>query len=429
MFNKIKTLISAIKNNRKTEISIKSLGELKYFNGAKNIFSILKNHNKKTKLMLVGGCVRKLLSGEEIDDIDIAINLNPEEIKNILIENKIKFLETGISHGTITVIIDKLKFELTTLRKDTSTDGRHADVEFISDWEIDAKRRDFTINAIYSNLKGEIYDPLGGKKDLENKVVKFIGDPNERIREDYLRVLRYFRFYTQYSNQQHDIKIVRAIKKGLNGIKKISKERIFDEFSKILNLKNFYELFNDEFSCSVILVIFPQFKHYDRFRTMKNIPNKIINKLDISLILSILLIDNSDNCEFFLYKFKFSNRDKNRILFLFNKYKKINIKELLDEQKLVKLAYLENTEKIIDLLVFSTFVSEEIDVNILEKRILFLEKLKLPVFPITANYLKVKYNFSESKELGFALKKLKQSWIDNNFIIDKNDIKAILKLS
>jgi poly(A) polymerase len=429
MFNKIKTSISAIKSNRKPEISIKSLGDLKYFNGVKNIFLILKNHNKKTKLMLVGGCVRKLLSGEEIDDIDIAINLNPEEIKNILIENKIKFLETGISHGTITVIIDKLKFELTTLRKDTSTDGRHADVEFISDWEIDAKRRDFTINAIYSNLKGEIYDPLGGQKDLENKVVKFIGDPNERIREDYLRILRYFRFCTQYSNHQHDIEIVQAIKKGLNGVRKISKERILDEFYKILNLKNFYELFNDEFSCSVILVIFPQLKLYGRFRTIKNIPNKIINKLDIPLILSILLIDNTDNCEFFLYKFKFSNRDKNRILFLLNRYKKINIKELLDEQKLVKLAYLENTEKIIDLLVFSTFALEEIDVNILEKRIYFLENLKLPVFPITADYLKIKHNFSESKELGFALKKLEQSWIDNDFIIDKNDIKAILKLS
>jgi hypothetical protein len=147
------------------------------------------------------------------------------------------------------------------------------------------------------------------------------------------------------------------------------------------------------------------------------------------LILSILLIDNSDNCEFFLYKFKFSNRDKNRILFLLRKFKKINAKELLDEKKLVKLAYLKNTEKIIDLLVFSTFVSEEIEVNMLEKHISFLEKLKLPVFPITADYLKVKYNFSESKELGFALKKLEQSWIDNDFIIDKNDIKIILKLS
>ena len=379
--------------------------------------------------MFVGGCVRKLLKKELVNDIDIATNLRPDELKNILRENNINFIETGITHGTITVVINKIKFEITTLRKDVSTDGRHANVEFISDWEEDAKRRDFTINAIYSDLKGEIYDPLGGLKDLENKIVKFIGDPNERIREDYLRILRYFRFYTQYNNHQHDIKIVQAIKKGLNGIRKISKERIIDEFSKILNLKNFYELFNNEFSCSVILTIFPQLKHYDRFRAIQDIPNKIINRLNVPLILSILLIDNSDNCEFFLYKFKFSNRDKKKILFLLNKFKKINVKELLDEKKLVKLAYLGNAAEIIDLLVFLTFVSKEIDVNTLEKRISFLDKLRLPVFPITADYLKLKYNFSESRELGFALKKLEQSWIDNDFIIDKNDIKTILKLS
>jgi len=416
--------------NRESEAlkSIKDLRDLKNLEEVKSIFSALENQNKSNKLMFVGGCVRKLLNKELVNDIDIATNLSPDELKNILRENDINFIETGITHGTITVVINKIKFEITTLRKDVSTDGRHANVEFISDWEEDAKRRDFTINAIYSNLKGEIYDPLGGQKDLENKVVKFIGDPNERIREDYLRILRYFRFYTQYNNQQHDIKIVQAIKKGLNGIKKISKERIIDEFSKILNLKNFYELFNDEFSCSVILTIFPQLKYYDRFRSIKNIPHRIISRLNIPLILSILLIDKSDNCEFFLYKYKFSNKNKNKILFLLNKYKEINIEELLDEQKLVKLAYLNNTAEIIDWLVFSTFTAEKIDFSIVEKRISFLDKLILPVFPITADYLKLKYNYSESKELGLALKKLEQSWIDNEFIIDKNEIKNILKL-
>ena len=427
MLDKFKSSISFKKESSSLEI-IKNLQDLKNFKEAKSIFSALENQDKSNKLMFVGGCVRKLLNKESVNDIDIATNLSPDELKNILRENNINFIETGITHGTITVVINKIKFEITTLRKDVSTDGRHANVEFISDWEEDAKRRDFTINAIYSDLKGEIYDPLGGLKDLENKIVKFIGDPNERIREDYLRILRYFRFYTQYSNHQHDIEIIQAIKKNLNGIRKISKERILDELFKILNLNNFYELFNDEFSCSVILTIFPQLRHYDRLKVIQNIPNKIFSRLDIPLIFSILLIDNSDNCEFFLYKFKFSNRDKNRILFLLNKYKKINIKELLDEQKLVKLAYLDNTAEIIDLLVFSTFVSEEIDVNTVEKRISFLDKLRLPVFPITADYLKLKYNFSESKELGLALKKLEKSWIDNDFIIDKNEIKNILKL-
>ena len=417
--------------NRESEAlkSIKDLRDLKNLEEVKSIFSVLENRDKGNKLMFVGGCVRKLLKKELVNDIDIATNLSPDELKNILRESNINFIETGITHGTITVVINKIKFEITTLRKDVSTDGRHANVEFISDWEKDAKRRDFTINAIYSDLKGEIYDPLDGSKDLKNGIVKFIGDPNARIKEDYLRILRYFRFYTQYSKHKHDIVTIKAIKKNLDGIKKISKERILDEFSKILNLKNFYELFNNEFSCSVILTIFPQLKHYDRFRTIQNIPNKIINRLNVPLILSILLIDNSDNCEFFLFKFKFSNRDKKKILFLLNKFKKINAKELLDEKKLVKLAYLGNAAEIIDLLVFLTFVSKEIDVNTVEKRISFLDKLRLPVFPITADYLKLKYNFSESKELGFALKKLEQSWIDNNFIIDKNDIKTILKLS
>ena len=131
---------------------------------------------------------------------------------------------------------------------------------------------------------------------------------------------------------------------------------------------------------------------------------------------------------FFLYKFKFSNRDKNRILFLLNKYKKTNIKELLNEKKLVKLAYFDNIVAIIDLLVFLTFAIEDVDVLIVEKHVSFLDKLRLPVFPITAEYLKLKYNFSESKELGLALKELEKSWIDNDFIIDKNEIKNILKL-
>ena len=427
MLDKFKSPISFKKESSSLEI-IKNLQDLKNFKEAKSIFSALENQDKSNKLMFVGGCVRKLLNKESVNDIDIATNLSPDELKNILRENNIKFIETGIAHGTITVVINEIKFEITTLRKDVSTDGRHANVEFISDWEMDAKRRDFTINAIYSDLKGAIYDPLDGLKDLKNGIVKFIGDPNKRIREDYLRILRYFRFYTQYSNHQHDIEIIQAIKKNLNGIRKISKERILDELFKILNLNNFYELFNDEFSCSVILTIFPQLRHYDRLKVIQNIPNKIFSRLDIPLIFSILLIDNSDSCEFFLYKFKFSNRDKNRILFLLNKYKKINFKELLDEQKLVKLAYLDNTAEIIDLLVFSAFVSEEIDVNTAEKCISFLDKLRLPVFPITADYLKLKYNFSESKELGLALKKLEQSWIDNDFIIDKKEIKNILKL-
>ena len=145
--------------------SVRNLQDLKNLEEIRSIFSALENQDKNNKLMFVGGCVRKLLNKELINDIDIATNLNPDKLKNILRKNNINFIETGIAHGTITVVINKIKFEITTLRKDVSTDGRHANVEFISDWEVDAKRRDFTINAIYSNLKGEIYNPLDGQKN------------------------------------------------------------------------------------------------------------------------------------------------------------------------------------------------------------------------------------------------------------------------
>jgi poly(A) polymerase len=378
--------------------------------------------------MLVGGCVRKLLNKEKIDDIDIAININPEEIRNILILEKINFLETGISHGTITIIINNLKFEVTTLRKDISTDGRHADVEFISDWEIDAKRRDFTINAIYSDLSGEIYDPVSGIQDLKDGVVKFIGDPNIRIKEDYLRILRYFRFYTQYSKHNHKEETIKAIKKNLEGLTKISKERIIDELSKILNLKDFYKLFENNASCSIILSILPQLKYYNRFKILPDISDKIISRLNIPLILSILLIDKSDNCDFFLYKFKFSNKDKEKILFLRDNYKKINFRELLNEKKLIKLSYSNGIISTIEMLIFLIFTSEEISISKVEKCISFLDNLILPVFPVTGDYLKSYHNFSEGKELGSAINKLKQHWIDNDFIIDKNKIENILKI-
>ena len=215
MIKKIKSLFSGFQKDNIIRLSVKNLDDLKYFNTAKQIFICFQNQNYKLKL--VGGCVRKLITEEKIDDMDIAINIEPEKIKKVLVEQKIKFVETGIKYGTITALINDFKFEITSLRKDLSTDGRHAKVEFTSNWEQDAQRRDFTINAIYSDISGEVYDPLNGIEDLKNGIIKFIGDPNQRIQEDYLRILRYLRFYTQYNkNKFHDEIAIKAIKRNLD---------------------------------------------------------------------------------------------------------------------------------------------------------------------------------------------------------------------
>ena len=153
-------------------------------------------------------------------------------------------------------------------------------MEFTLNWEQDALRRDFTINAIYADIEGRIFDPLNGISDLKNGDVKFIGSPEARIQEDYLRILRYFRFFAQYSKTTHNQDVIRFIKKNINGLNKISNERIFDELKKILILKNLYSLFSNENSKEIMLNIFPQFKYYERLKKFNSLQEQLKDKYD-----------------------------------------------------------------------------------------------------------------------------------------------------
>tara|TARA_B100001079_G_scaffold248872_1_gene239240 strand:- start:637 stop:1926 length:1290 start_codon:yes stop_codon:yes gene_type:complete len=426
MIKKIQSLFSGFQKDNIIRLSVKNLDDLKYFNTAKQIFICFQNQNYKLKL--VGGCVRKLITEEKIDDMDIAINIEPEKIKKVLVEQKIKFVETGITHGTITVLINDFKFEITSLRKDLSTDGRHAKVEFTSNWEQDAQRRDFTINAIYSDISGEVYDPLNGIEDLKNGIIKFIGDPNQRIQEDYLRILRYLRFYTQYNkNKFHDEIAIKAIKRNLDGLAKISKERILEELFKMMKLNNFSKLFEDEFCRFIILSILPQLRNYNRIKILNKISYKIKKQIDKILLLSILIVDETDNCNFFLYKYQLSNEDKKRILFIKNSFKNYSKQYLYSKKNLLKLTYLSDKSSVIELLIFLIFVNPKKIFNI-ENLIDYIKEKTIPEFPINAKFLKEEFNFLEGKQLGDALKKLEKQWIDNGFKIDKGNVKSLLNL-
>ena len=267
MLKKIKNIISTTDRFLYKKFgSNKSLKLLENIKEAKEIFSYLNISGEESKVRFVGGCVRKALRGEVIDDIDLATSLEPDEVRKKLINKNIRVIDVGLSHGTVAAILNNRKFEITTLRKDVSTDGRHADVEFMQDWELDASRRDFTINAIYADIEGRIFDPLNGVSDLKKGIIKFIGSPEERIQEDYLRILRYFRFFIEYSEFNNNQDIIKAIKKNINGLNKISNERIFDELKKILILQNLQNLFTNEISNQIIINIFPQLKYYERLK-------------------------------------------------------------------------------------------------------------------------------------------------------------------
>ncbi|MDD3019675.1 MAG: CCA tRNA nucleotidyltransferase [Alphaproteobacteria bacterium] len=183
----------------------------------------------------VGGCVRNALLGEPIRDIDLATTLFPQNVTDRLSKNGIKSIPTGIDHGTVSAIINGKSFEITTLRIDKKTDGRRAKVEFSDDWEGDARRRDFTMNALYADLDGHVYDPLGvGLADLEKRKVRFVGDPDLRIREDFLRFLRFFRFSLFYGKGKFDRQGYDACGRHAAGLKKLSRERITQELTKII---------------------------------------------------------------------------------------------------------------------------------------------------------------------------------------------------
>ena len=174
--------------------------------------------NDNSDLMLVGGAVRNfLMQNQKQSDFDFATPMQPERIVALLKSLNFHFKLHGFDHGTIMVLADKTAYEITTLRKDTKTDGRHSQVEFLTSWEQDAHRRDFTINSLFMDSFGKIYDYCNGINDLKNKIIKFIGDPNLRINEDYLRILRLFRFYSslnQFSIDNASLKACADLKKG-----------------------------------------------------------------------------------------------------------------------------------------------------------------------------------------------------------------------
>ena len=183
---------------------------------------------------VVGGAVRDTLAGREVTEVDLATPQTPEQVMQALAGAGLRAVPTGLDHGTVTAVADGRGFEITTLRRDLETDGRHAVVAFTDDWREDAARRDFTINAMSMTREGCVYDYVGGLADLRAGVVRFVGDPVTRIAEDYLRILRFFRFFARYASGSADPAALGAIRGGVQGIAGLSVERVWSELSQIL---------------------------------------------------------------------------------------------------------------------------------------------------------------------------------------------------
>ena len=400
--------------------------DLQKSSSVKKIFEAFQDYSTDSEIRYVGGCVRKILNNEKVDDVDMATNLNPEEIKEVLKKKNIKFYETGKDHGTITAHINDEKYEITPLRSDVTTDGRHAKVQFTKDWRKDAERRDFTINSIYSDINGNLFDPFEGKKDLENGKVIFVGDEEKRIKEDYLRILRYLRFFSNYSRAEHDVITLRNIKKNLNGVSKVSSERMLDEFKKIFISQSLYQLCLNRDSFELLQLIFPQFKNLEKIKRLNPLAKEKLKDIDFIFLLGLLTIDETDNLDYFLFKYNISKKDQKRLIniksFFYSKKDTFKI----NFQSLWKYYYLYGQQSLNDILNFKIFISKKNDKKFIDL-IHYFKNKKAPVFPIKADDLMKKFNFTEGKKLGENLKILEDYWINNNFKINEKDIKKIVK--
>ena len=392
----------------------------------RKIFEAINEYSEESEIQYVGGCVRKIINNEKVDDIDLATNLVPEQVCEVLKKKEINYYESGIDHGTITALIDNYKFEITTLRKDVFTDGRHAKVEFTNNWKDDASRRDFTINAIYSDAEGNLFDPYSGKKDLEEGYINFIGDVNKRIQEDYLRILRYIRFFLNYSKQPHNSEILRKLKINIGGVSKLSKERLLDELKKIFKLGTLEKLINEKLSLELILIIFPELKNYNLFNKLNSEKRNVLREVDFIFLLSLMIIDNSDNVDYFLYKYNLSKKDQKRIKIIHGFYKdKFNLKKFT-QYNFNEYFYYEGNQAVLDVLRFKLIKSKKIDKSLIEL-IEYYKNKPIPKMPIGAELLMQKYKIPEGKQLGVKLKKIEVEWVKNNFTISDKQVENIIE--
>lgn len=200
----------------------------------------------------VGGCVRSALIGRPVADIDIATPAPPEAVVEAAAAAGLRSVPTGIEHGTVTVVSGGIPHEVTTLRRDVSTDGRRATVAFTDDWRQDAERRDFTMNALYCDADGTLHDPVGGLPDLLARRVRFIGDADRRIAEDYLRILRFFRFHAELGEGLADREALAACIRGRDGLPRLSAERVRAELVRLLVARRAVEAVADMFDCGLL---------------------------------------------------------------------------------------------------------------------------------------------------------------------------------
>ena len=393
-------------------------------NDVAQVFDLFETYQKNS-IYVVGGSIRDALLNREITDIDFATSLKPKTITEILNKENIKFIDVGIDHGTVTAIINERKFEITTFRNDIFTDGRHAQVSFSNSLEEDALRRDFTINAMYLDKGGNLFDPTDGKKDLENKVVRFIGNPDERIKEDYLRILRYFRFLALFGDISPDAEVMKTIKANLDKLSVVSKERQWNELKSILSLNAPNNAISAMSEIGLLDVYFDGTSINDAFVNLIEIESRISLSIDPILRLSTLIENSLDKANTIIKKLPLSKSDSTDLLKLSTLNKKIvSYMSMKEVRYLLYLLGRDGFQK----QILVNWAKDTNNKNEVNWRSLYevAQSWEKPSFALTAKDV-INMGISQGPMVGDILKEVEDWWAENDFIDDKFSLIERLK--
>ena len=366
----------------------------------------------------VGGCVRNTLLGEPVSDIDIATQLKPEETLKALKRAGIRAIPTGIEHGTITAIADRRPFEITSLRRDVETDGRRAVVAFTTSWEEDAQRRDFRMNALYADGEGQLYDPTGGGlADIETRSIVFIGDAEQRLREDHLRNLRFFRFSSWYA-KQFDADGLVACARLKDGLKQIAAERIWKEFRRLLEAPNPYAGLIAMSEAGILDVLLPQNDGVKRAIALCQMELADNFRCDPPMRLMSLLPRNSKTARTVSEALRFSNADRDRLL----GWGKADDPpaDLTDQMALKVWLYRSGKQAGEDVLTWHCADTWP-DPSEYDEALDIARSWEHPVFPVKGADL-IRQGMSPGPEIGERLADLEACWLANGFSMDGVDL-------
>ena len=378
----------------------------------------------ESSIFLVGGCVRDTLMNKLVTDIDFATPCEPLEVIEILNKSEINYVDIGIKFGTVTAIINDKKYEITSFRKDISTDGRHAEVEFSKEMEVDAARRDFTINALYVDQDCKIYDFYNGQEDLKNTILRFIGDPQARIKEDYLRIMRFFRFLASNSAQSLDDDLLTILKAEAQNLSKISKERLWDELTEILKSENPIAVLKLMQENSIFENISEGLKIEGSFENLIFIESKI-KYVDPILRLSLLFDNDSKKIENFVNNFHLSSKESEALLQLGEMNEKIVSYLSMKEVRflLYKIGISNFKNQIILHWARDVLNKNEVNWRSLYEVAISWER---PKFDLDSKDV-LGMGINEGPLVGSILKEVEEWWAENDFIDDKFSLIERLK--